>query len=143
MDANVGVVILNKRKRRILLVKNEEGWKQMPSGKRFFKPSRWGLPNGRRRSSEGITATAKRETEEETGFLIKIEPGLKIENNFSDYRNITFLGHIIGGELQDRSYTHKIIDCRWFPIQVLRDRVFNMHFSHRTKALMLLEKLGL
>ncbi len=132
-DANVGAVILNSD--QILLVKNKAEWKNV-NGKKFFKPSKWGLPNGRRESGETEIETAIRETKEETGFLIRIDPNIKVEEDMGDRTNFTFLGYIVGGHIE--VCDEGITDCRWFPVHSLPP---DMYFSHQQRLSQLLGKI--
>lgn len=133
---NVGVVIFNGIGiSRILLVKNKAEWKEI-KGKRFFKPSRWGLPNGRKEPGESIIAAAVREVEEETGLVVRIEPKVKITEDAGDHLNIAFLGQVVGGKM--RRHSEEIIACDWFSVGGLPK---NMYHSHQRRLSKLLRKM--
>lgn len=131
---NVNIVILNDFN-YVLLVKNKARWRSFP-GKKFFKPSKWGLPNGKKEAGEGETEAAIRETKEETGFSVNLDPNIRIEDNAEDHINVTFLGHIISGKIEIPP--EEITDCRWFSIHALPS---DMYFSHQQRLQQLLEKL--
>jgi len=123
-DVNVNVVIL-KNSSQVLLVKNIARWKEFSStGKKFFKPSKWGMPNGKKEPGEN-----------ETGFLVEIEPSIRIEYDAGDHLNVTFLGRIVGGEM--KIPLEEIIDCKWFFIHSLP----LMYSSHWRRLRQLLEEL--
>jgi len=134
-DVNVNVVIL-KNSSQVLLVKNIARWKEFSStGKKFFKPSKWGMPNGKKEPGENETETAVREAGEKTGFLVEIEPSIRIEYDAGDHLNVTFLGRIVGGEM--KIPLEEIIDCKWFFIHSLP----LMYSSHWRRLRQLLEEL--
>lgn len=133
-EANVSVVIL-KKPDLVLLVKEEAEWKKFPRRK-FFKPSKWGLPNGGKEPGESEVEAAIRETKEETGFLIEVDPKIRIIEYKEDYVSLTFLGHIVGGKMRTRS--KEIVACNWFSLSSLPQ---DMYSSHRRRLSQLLKEL--
>lgn len=63
---------------------------------------KWGLPGGRRESGESAEQTARRETYQETGFIVKLKyiVGIYQFNNShgQDVFNVVYKGEIIRGK---------------------------------------------
>ena len=146
-DVSVGVLVLDKG--RILLVLNkEEPNKVLPSGRSFYKPSKWGLPTGRGEpEDEDSMDTAARETLEETGLFVEVDERTRIVEQAETHLNVGFVGYPVGGSLRPNS--EEILDCRWFPVRVLRnpdllkkilgDNKAEMHIGHLRRAQKLFE----
>ena len=146
-DVSVGVLVLDKG--RVLLVLNKEETKKvLPSGQSFYKPSRWGLPTGRREpEDQDDTDTAVRETLEETGLFIEVDRETKIVEPAEGHLNVGFVGYPVGGSLEPNP--EEILECRWFPVGVLRnpdllksilgDNKAEIHRGHLRRAQKLFE----
>lgn len=136
--ANVGVVIVRTNQNipnqpQLLLVKNKAKWKEI-NGKKFFKPSKWGLPNGKREPGESVVKAAVREVEEETGYRVWLDREVSVAEKAGDHLNITFLGQIVGE--RKKTMDEGILACEWFSLGQLPD----MYRSHQRRIISLLKK---
>lgn len=134
------VLVINE-KNEILLVLEGGGPRTTPDGKTFTKPSMWGLPGGKSEAEDKDEIdTARRETEEETGIWVDINPRIKVKRQKEDYLKVGFVGYPVTGAIKIDG--EEIIDRRWFPKKVLYDEDFKMYRIHRQMAQELFERLA-
>ena len=146
---NASVSTLVVESSQFVLVKNRGGWKEISPGKGFNKPSKWGLPTGRREPQDKtLFDTAKRETEEETGGLwvdIDPDPRLRVERLAlaRNHLRIAFIAYPAAGKM-GVPRDDNVIEARWFPLRSLwvedpKDKDFvDIYPKHREMAQKLL-----
>lgn len=140
------VVLLQEEK--ILLVLNPA--KEICVGlTKVTKDRAWGLPGGGMKEIDGGSEKkgARREVEEETGFVIDEEqiqclghPDIK-----GTHTDWTVAAPIIAGTLRTTFNTSPddVLDARWFPLSAVFDKEIFVYRAHRQRiemALAILEK---
>ena len=80
----------------------------------------WNLPAGHVDVGEAFEEAAIRESQEETGFKVRLEGKLKVVHQATDKPVLhAYQANIIGGELQRN--TEELLDIKWFTLaEVLR-----------------------
>ncbi|MEX2216749.1 MAG: NUDIX hydrolase [Phycisphaeraceae bacterium] len=114
--------------RRVLLVREGNGRKR----------GKWNLPGGKVQSGEKLVAAAVRETEEETGYLVKPVALVGLYINVRGERKPSLRLHlsakVVDGEPEYDG--DEILDVRWFTLAMLRDmpdrKLWNVHLLRRT-----------
>jgi len=93
--------------------------------KKDIAKGKWNIPAGHLDSGETIFNTAKRETEEETGFTIELKDivGIyqypSVRDNTATVFMVVFRGSILHGEI--KFPPEEILDVKWFkPEEVLK-----------------------
>lgn len=141
MNADVRLLIQNKKK-QILLVKDKKKIIIKPDGKTFQKPEGWGMPGGRSEPEDKTELdTAEREVLHEIGVLPEIDERMRIEKRKDDHIKVVFAAWLAPGTAI-KTDPEEILECRWFPRSVLQDEKFNMYAIQRRMAQELLRKLG-
>ncbi|WP_199621292.1 NUDIX hydrolase [Paenibacillus alkalitolerans] len=104
----VYVLITNKERTKILMVKNKDN-------------GSWSLPGGAVEDNESLEEAAIREAKEETGFDIKVFGVVAVneamlEKNKEHALFITFRAEVIGGE-QEIIRPNEITDIEWIDLE--------------------------
>lgn len=136
------VVLLQDEK--ILLVENPA--KEIAPG--IMKDRGWGLPGGGMKEIDGGSEkkAAKREVEEETGFVIDEERVhcLDYDKN-GNHTNWVVTAPIVAGTLRATFGTapDDVLDARWVPLSAIFDKEIFVYRAHRgriERAISILEK---
>lgn len=121
------MVLLDKSKEKVLLVKRKSGKKEYILGHPFTIPSKWGLPGGTQEPRETPIETGKREVKEETGYDIEISSLIKYIIKAPGHQKITLYGWVVGGQM--KPFEEEIEECKWFSVNSLPKRK-EMYISH-------------
>lgn len=125
---------------QVLLVKKKDAWINTADGRSFFRESKWGFPGGRPRvPAEPEADNATREVWEETGVLIKLFPDTRVQMG-SKFVKIGRAGYCVGGELSPNP--REIVECDWYPVNVIQSNCLDFYKWHRHMALLLLKQLS-
>lgn len=111
----VGVILLNKERDKILLVRRAN----LPD---YLEPNKLGLPGGYMSRDENTKDTAVRESKEETGYIIEVEKLFRINDNPNrpkeDRQNVEFV--YIGKAIQEVSgFDKEIQSIQWYSLDDL------------------------
>ena len=136
------VVLLQEGK--ILLVLNPA--KEISPG--ITKDKGWGLPGGGMKEIDGGSEKrgAKREVEEETGFVIDEEQVQCLGYDKNGTHTVWVVtAPIVAGTLRTTFGTSQddVLDARWFPLSAVFDKEIFVYRAHRQRiemALAILEK---
>ncbi|MBV9708808.1 MAG: NUDIX domain-containing protein [Chloroflexi bacterium] len=92
---------------------------------RYWKPGSWGLPSGYAERNEKLEGTLCRELREETGYHMQVQSLLRIVSGYKLRLEVSYIGHIRGGELQLDS--KEVIEARFFALHELPEGLLPSH----------------
>lgn len=138
-NIDVKVLLFDEINRLILLVLEKEKIINLPNGKSFTKPSRWGMPGGR---SEPIDKdeidTAQREVGHEIGIFPDVNVRIRAERWEEDHLKVAFIGYPTSRTIEIDP--KEILKAEWFPQRVVYDLGFPMYGTQRAMMKELLRK---
>lgn len=84
----------------------------------------WSLPGGKRENSETLEEAARREVYEETGFTVKVDGIVNVNERIADNHDVffTFKGEIINGHIQ-LGRDQEIQQVEWVDIDEAQKRM--------------------